>query len=92
MGKMWLLISLAFISTHTMALYGCLSNLISKSGDAPRTIGLGIGSIFGLLNVYKWCSEAQKIEDCVSMICIFLHKQHVVKIFRFSIKPVLQVH
>ena len=89
---MWLLISLAFIFTHTMALYGCLSDLISKSRDAPRAIALGVVAVFGLLNIYKWCSEAHKIEVCVSMICIFLHKQRDVKIFRFSIKPVLQVH
>jgi hypothetical protein len=90
---MWLIISLAFIITLTMALYGCLSNLMYKSGDAPRAIGLGMGSIFGLLSVYMWCSEAQRVEDCVSMICIILKKkQRVVKIFRCPIKPVLQVH
>jgi hypothetical protein len=71
MGKIWLLMALAFIFSHTMTLYGCLSNLISNSGDALRAIGLGMGSIFGLLSAYKWCSESQKVEDCVSMICAF---------------------
>jgi len=92
MGKMWLLVSLAFIFTQTIALYGFLSNLIGKSGNSPRVIGLGFGASFGLLNVYKWCSEAQKVEDCVSMICIFLHKQRIVKVHRCSFKPLLQVY
>jgi len=92
MGKVSLFISLAFIFTHTMAFYGCLSNLISKSGDYPRAIALGTASSIGLLSMYMWCSEAQNVEHCVSMICIFLHKERVVKIFRCPIKPVLQVH
>jgi len=65
---MWLILSLAAILTETMAFYGFLSNIISKRGDAVRSIGLGIGASIGLLNVYKWFSEAQKVEDCVSMI------------------------
>jgi hypothetical protein len=72
MGRIWLLMALAFIFTHTISLYGCLSNLISKSGDALRTVGLGMGSILGLLSVYKWCSESQKVEYCVSMIYIYI--------------------
>jgi hypothetical protein len=58
--------------TETMAFYGFLSNLISKMDGVPQAIGLGIGASIGLLNVYKWYSEAQKVEDCVSMIRIFL--------------------
>jgi hypothetical protein len=71
MGKVWLLISLAVIFFVTMASYGCLSNLISKRGDYPRAIALGLGIVFGLLNAYKWCSEAHKTEECVSMIYFF---------------------
>jgi hypothetical protein len=70
MGRMWVLISLAFILTQTVSLYGSLSNLISRRGDSPRAIGIGIGGIWGLWNVYKWCWEAEKVEKCVSIICI----------------------
>ena len=55
-----------------MALYGFLSNLISKRENAPQAIGLGIGASIGLLTAYKWCSTAQKVEECVSMICVLL--------------------
>ena len=72
MGKIWLILSLAAIRTETMAFYGFLSNVISKRDGAPQAIGLGIGGSIGLLNVYKWYSEAQKVEDCVSMICFFI--------------------
>jgi hypothetical protein len=70
-GKVWLILSLAAILTETMAFYGLLSNVSSKMEVAPQAIGLGIGSSIGLLNVYKWCSAAQKVEKCVSMICFF---------------------
>jgi hypothetical protein len=63
--------SLAAIVTETVTLYGCFTNLISKRVDAARTIGLGIGASICLLSVYRWCSEAQKVEECVSMICTF---------------------
>jgi len=72
LGKIWLILSIAGILTETMAFYGFLSNLISKRGDAVRAIGLGIGASIGLLNIYKWYSEALKVEDCVSMIYILL--------------------
>ena len=68
MGKITLILSLAAILKETVAFYGFLSNIISKRGDAVRAIGLGIGASIGLLNIYTWCSEAQKVEDCVSMI------------------------
>jgi hypothetical protein len=71
LGKVWLFVSLAAIITETMACYGFLSNLISKRDDALQAIGLGIGSSIGLLNVYKLFSAAQKVEECVSMICFF---------------------
>jgi hypothetical protein len=70
MGKIWLIISLAFILTQTMTLYGFLSNLIGKKGDSLRAIILGIGASFGLMNVYKWCCDAQKVEERVSIICV----------------------
>lgn len=72
MGKIWLIASLGAIITETMAFYVFLSNLISKREDAPQAIGLGIGASIGLLNVYKWCSAAQKVEECVSMIYFLL--------------------
>jgi len=68
LGKIWLILSLAAIRTETMAFYGFLSNLISKRDGAPQEFGLGIGASIGLLNVCKWYPEAQKVEDCVSMI------------------------
>jgi hypothetical protein len=71
LGKVTLLVSLAAIVTETVTLYGCLSNLISKRVDAARAIGLGIGAIVCLLSVYRWCSVAQKVEECVSMIFTF---------------------
>jgi len=71
LGKIWLILFLAAIITQTMAFYGFLTILISKRGDAVRAIGLGVGASIGLLNVHKWCSEAQKVEDCVSMSYIF---------------------
>jgi hypothetical protein len=67
MGKVWTLFSIGFISTETMALYGCLSNLISKQGDVPRAIGLGMGASLGLTSVYTWCNGSQNIEKCVSI-------------------------
>ena len=70
MGKIWLIVTLGGMFTDTIAFYGFLSNLISKREDVPRAIGLGIGASIGLLNVYKWCSAAQKVEECVSMICV----------------------
>jgi hypothetical protein len=91
LGKIWLVVSLASMFSQTMTFYGCFSNIISKRGDAPRSISLGIGASAGLMSIYKWCSEAQKVEECVSIICIFLHKQRAVKIFRCPIEPVLQV-
>ena len=72
MGKIWLIAFTAAIITHTMAFYGFLSNLISKRGDAVRAIGLGIVANIGLLNIYTLCSEAQKVEDCVSMVYVLL--------------------
>jgi len=72
MGKVWLFLSLAAIITQTMTFYGFLSNIISKRGDALRAIGLGIGASIGLLNIYRWFSEAQRVENCVSMIYILL--------------------
>ena len=72
MGKIWLIVTLGAILTETMALYAFLSNLINKREDNPQAIGLGIGAGIGLLNVYKWCSAAQKVEECVSIICILL--------------------
>ena len=72
MGKVWLILFLASIITQMMTLYGFLTNLIGKRGDAVRAIGLGFGASIGLWNIYKWCSEAQKVEDCVSMIYILL--------------------
>jgi hypothetical protein len=71
MGKLWLLVLLAAIVTQTMALYGCLSNLITKKEDDPRIIGLTMGASLGFLSAYKWCSEAQKVEESVSMIRFF---------------------
>jgi len=56
--------------TQTMAFYGFLSNLISKRGDAVLAIGLGIVASISLLSMYTWCSEAQRVEDCVSMIYV----------------------
>jgi hypothetical protein len=90
MGKVWLLISLAFLFFQTMASYGCLSNLISKRGDAPRAIVLGLGTVFGLLNVYKWCSEAHKVGECVSMICFLLTA--CCEYIKCQIKHVLKLH
>ena len=55
-----------------MTFYGFLTIIIRRREDAVRVIGLGIGASIGLLNVYKWCSEAQKVEDCVSMFYILL--------------------
>jgi len=72
MGKIWLILSLAAIITQTMTFYGFLSNIISKRGDVVRAIGLGIGGSISLLNIYRWCSEAQEVENCVSMIYILL--------------------
>ena len=72
MGKVWLILSLAAIITQTMTFYCSLSYLIGKRGDVVRAIGLGIGSSIGLLNMYRWCSEAQEVENCVSMIYILL--------------------
>jgi len=72
LGKIWLIVILAAIFTETMTLYGFLSNLISKREDASQAIGLGIGASIGLLSAYKWCSTAQKVEECVSMICVIL--------------------
>ena len=72
MGKIWLIVSIGAIITQTMAFYGFLSNLISKRGDAVLAIGLGIGASISLLNFYMWCSEAQRVEDCVSMIYVLL--------------------
>jgi hypothetical protein len=69
MGKVWVAISLAFIFTQTMTLYGFISNLISKKGDAFRATCLGAGAGFGLMNVYKWCCDAQDVEECVSILC-----------------------
>jgi hypothetical protein len=69
LGKITLLASLAAILTETLALYGCLSNLISNRVDAARAIGLGTGASICLLSVYRWCSEAHKVEECVSVIC-----------------------
>lgn len=67
MGKIWLIVLLGAIVTQTMALYGCLSNLISKKGDDARIIGLSVAASLGFLSAYKWCSEAQKVEKSVSM-------------------------
>jgi hypothetical protein len=72
LGKIWLIVYVAGVIAQTMAFYGFLSNLISKREYALRTIGLYIGANIGLLSVYSWCSEAQKVEECVSMICILL--------------------
>jgi hypothetical protein len=77
LGKIWLVISLASMVAQTMTLYMCFSNLITKTGDYLRVIGLCIGAMVGLIGVYKCCSEAHKIEELVSMICSFLHKQRV---------------
>jgi hypothetical protein len=73
LGKIWLIVAVGSMITQTTALYGFLSNLLSKREDAVRTIVLYIGASFGLLNVYRWCSEAQKVEECVSMICVFIN-------------------
>lgn len=72
MGKIWLTVYVAGVIAQTMAFYGFLSNLISKREYAMWNIGLYIGANIGLLNIYIWCSEAQKVEECVSMICILL--------------------
>lgn len=68
MGKAWTLFSIVFISTQTMALYGCFSNLMNKGGDVLRAIALGVGAGLGLINVYMWCNEAQNVEQSVSIL------------------------
>jgi hypothetical protein len=68
-GKVWVVLFVTIVNAQTMALYGCFSNLISMRGDVPRATGLGIGAGMGLLNVYKWCNEAQNVEQCVSSLC-----------------------
>jgi hypothetical protein len=92
LGKIWLVISLASMVAQTMTLYMTFSNLITRRGDYPWTIGLCFGAIVGLISIYKWCSESHKVEELVSMICIFLHKQRAVKEFRCPIEPALQVN
>jgi hypothetical protein len=72
MGKVWLIVHVAGVTAQTMGFYGFLSNLISKREYALRTTGLCIGANIGLLGTYSWCSEAQKVEECVSMISILL--------------------
>ena len=72
MGKIWLILSIVAIITQIMALYGFLSNLISKRGDVVRSVFLGIGASIGILNIYTWFSGAQRVEDCVSMIYVLL--------------------
>jgi len=72
LGKIWLIVTLAAITIQIMAFYGFLSNLISKREDTPQAIVMYIGASFGLLNAYRWCSDAQKVEECVSMICFLL--------------------
>ena len=69
-----MIISLAAVLTETITLYAFLTNLIRKKEDDPQAIGLGIGASIGLFNVYNWYSEAQKVEECVSMICVLLTK------------------
>ena len=71
MGKIWLTVTLTAVITETMALYCFLYNLISQREDAKQAIGLGIGASVGVFNFYKWCSEAQKVEECVSMIFVY---------------------
>jgi hypothetical protein len=80
MGKASMLFSITFMSTQTVALYGCLSNLISRREDVPGDIGLGMGAGLGLLSVYKWCSEAQNIEKCVSIIYFIYRCRETVKV------------
>jgi hypothetical protein len=73
MGKAWTLFSIVFISTQTMALYGCFSNLMNKGGDVLRAIALGVGAGLGLINVYMWCNEAQNVEQSVSILWIICY-------------------
>jgi hypothetical protein len=71
LGKMWLIVLIGGIVTQTMASYGCLSNLISKQVGDPRMVGLSMGASLGFLSTYTWCSQAQKVEESVSMISFF---------------------
>jgi hypothetical protein len=89
---MWLIVLIGAMVTQTMALYGCLSNLISKQGDDPRIIGLGMGASLGFLSTYSWCSQAQKVEENVSMIYIYIFTTAPCENVRRPIGPVLQVN
>lgn len=66
LGKAWVVIFMAVINAQTMAFYGSFSVLISMRVEVPRAIGLGLGAGVGLMNIYRWCNEAQKVEQCVS--------------------------
>lgn len=70
LGKVWVVLFVAVINAQTMAFYGSFSNLISRRVEVPRAIGLGLGAGMGLLNIYRWCNEAHKVEQCVSSFCI----------------------
>jgi hypothetical protein len=66
MGRIWVAFFLAVINAETLAFYGCFSNIISMRGEVSRSLTLGLGAGLGLLTTYRWCSEAQRIEQCVS--------------------------
>jgi hypothetical protein len=70
MGKLSVLFFVTLIKSETMALYGCFSNLISMRGEVLPAIGLGLGAGMGLLNIYRWCNSAQKVEQRVSSLRI----------------------
>jgi hypothetical protein len=72
MGKVWVAFFLAVINAQTMSFYGSFSNLISMHEEVPRAIGLGFGASMGLLNTYRWCNDAQKVEQCVSIVLYHL--------------------
>jgi hypothetical protein len=66
MSRVWVTFFGAVINAETLAFYGSISNIISNRGDVSRAISLGLGAGMGLMTIYRWCNEAQNVEECVS--------------------------